>query len=267
MCGLERSSAPDLTLIVPVLDEAESLPTLWREIEDALADIGRSAEIIFVDDGSTDSSADVIAGFIHQDPRVRLLRLKTHAGLTAAFDAGFKASRGRVVVTMDGDLQNDPRDIAPMLDRLEGVDAVVGWRRIRADRWSKRVSSRVANAIRNRVTGDVVSDSACSLRVLRRECLAALPPFQGMHRFVPTLLRMEGYRVEEMVVAHRPRRFGRSKFGIANRVVVAFEDLLAVRWMLSRRLRYSVVDETASGPEPGVQADARPDIEPRPRTR
>ena len=150
---------------------------------------------------------------------------------------------------MDGDLQNDPREIGPMLMQLEGVDAVVGWRQTRADRWSKRLSSRVANAIRNWVTGDVVNDSACSLRVMRRECLVGLPPFKGMHRFMPTLLRMNGHRVTEMVVGHRPRRFGHSKFGIRNRALVAFEDLLAVRWMLMHRLRYSVVENTADGPE------------------
>jgi 4-amino-4-deoxy-L-arabinose transferase-like glycosyltransferase len=243
MSGPERSRAPELSIVLPVLDEAPNLPTLWRELEAVLANLGRSAEIIFVDDGSTDASAEVIGGLIQQDPRIRLLRFKGHAGLTAAFDAGFRAARGRIVVTMDSDLQNDPRDIGPMLARLESVDAVVGWRQIRADRWSKRLSSRVANAIRNWVTGDVVNDSACSLRAMRRECLSALPPFQGMHRFVPTLLRMSGYRVAEMIVEHRPRRFGRSKFGIRNRARVAFEDLLAVRWMLARRLHYSVVDE------------------------
>jgi len=239
----------DLSIVVPVFDEAENLPMFWRELEEVLGGLGRSVEIIFVDDGSLDTSAEVIRGFMKQDPRIRLLRLQAHTGLTAAFDAGFTAARGRAVITMDSDLQNDPRDIGPMLARIESVDAVVGWRHPRADRWAKRLSSRVANAIRNWVTRDDVRDSACSLRAIRRECLTALPPFTGMHRFVPTLLRMNGYRVDEMVVHHRPRRFGRSKFGIRNRALVALVDLLAVRWMLARRLRYSFVEETAAAPE------------------
>jgi glycosyltransferase involved in cell wall biosynthesis len=235
----------DLSVVVPVLNEVENLPILYGELEAVLADLRCRAEIVFVDDGSTDGSAEVIGRLIEQDPRVRLLRFRAHAGLTAAFDAGYRRARGRIVVTMDCDLQNDPRDVGPMLARLADADAVVGWRRLRADPWSRRVSSRVANAIRNRVTGDVVNDSACSLRAVRRECLATLPPFRGMHRFVPTLLRMNGYRVTEIEVRHRPRRFGRSKFGIGNRAFVAFEDLLAVRWMLRHRLRYSVVEEPA----------------------
>jgi dolichol-phosphate mannosyltransferase len=250
MPGPDAQPALNLSIVVPVFDEADNLPVLWRELEMVLASLRRSAEVIFVDDGSTDGSAEVIKGLIKADPRVRLLRFKANAGLTAAFYAGFKAARGEIVVTMDGDLQNDPREIGPMLKQLEGVDAVVGWRQTRADRWSKRLSSRVANAIRNRVTGDVVNDSACSLRVIRRECLAGLPPFKGMHRFMPTLLRMNGHRVAEMIVGHRPRRFGRSKFGIRNRALVAFEDLLAVRWMLMHRLRYSVVENnTTEAPE------------------
>ena len=249
MPGPEQQPGLGLSIVVPVFDEADNLPVLWQELEVVLASLGRSAEVIFVDDGSTDGSAEVIKGLIKEDPRIRLLRFETNAGLTAAFDAGFRAARGEIVVTMDGDLQNDPREIGPMLMQLEGVDAVVGWRQTRADRWSKRLSSRVANAIRNWVTGDVVNDSACSLRAMRRECLAGLPPFKGMHRFMPTLLRMNGHRVAEMIVGHRPRRFGRSKFGIRNRALVAFEDLLVVRWMLKRRLRYSVVEDTAETPE------------------
>jgi glycosyltransferase involved in cell wall biosynthesis len=237
------SAVPELSIVLPVFQEAENLPILWQELEETLETLGRSAEVIFVDDGSTDGSTDVIRGLAKQDPRVRLVRFEANAGLSAAFFAGFQAARGRIVVSLDSDLQSDPRDIATLLDAVHGVDAAVGWRQVRHDSWLKRVSSRVANGIRDRVTGHRVRDSACSLRVMRRECVAAIPPFSGMHRFVPTLLRTAGYTVVEVPVHHRPRRFGRSKFGVRNRALRAFVDLLAVRWMLNRRLRYQIVEE------------------------
>lgn len=233
----------DVSVILPVFNGAENLPILWQELEEVLRGLGQPTEVIFIDDGSTDGSADVIRTLVHRDARVRLLRFRAHAGLTAAFHAGFTATRGRIIVTMDSDLQSDPRDIGTLLAGLESCDAAVGWRRVRQDSWLKRVSSRLANAIRNALTGDRVRDSACSLRAMRRECQDAIPPHDGMHRFVPTLLKMAGYRVLEVPVNHRPRRFGRSKFGIRNRLRRPFEDLLAVRWMMARRLRYEIVEE------------------------
>jgi dolichol-phosphate mannosyltransferase len=232
------TSEPALSIVVPVYDEVDNLPQLWDEIELTLGRIGLSAEVIFVDDASTDASADVIRRLMAQDARVRLVTLDPHAGLTAAFHAGFGAARGRIVATLDSDLQNDPRDLVPLLAALDHADAAVGWRQKRNDPWMKRISSRIANAVRNRLTREEVHDSACSLRVMRRECASAVPPYNGMHRFVPTLLRRAGYCVVEVPVHHRPRRFGRSKFGIRNRALRGFVDLLAVRWMLQRALRY-----------------------------
>jgi len=234
------SQAPELSVIVPVFNEVENISPLWRELDAVLGRLGRSAEVVFVDDGSTDGSADAIRALMAGDPRVRLLCFDANAGLTAAFHAGYGAARGRIVATLDADLQNDPRDLPPLLAALEGADAAVGWRRERHDPWPKRVSSRIANAIRNWLTGDEVRDSACSLRVMRRECVGAIPPYTGMHRFVPTLLRTAGYRVIEVPVQHRPRRFGRSKYGIRNRALRAFVDLLAVQWMMRRAVRYRV---------------------------
>jgi glycosyltransferase involved in cell wall biosynthesis len=173
-----------------------------------------------------------------REPRARLVRLDANTGLTAAFDAGYAASRGRIVVTLDADLQNDPRDIPRLLEALEDADAAVGWRRARHDSWLKRVSSRIGNGVRNRISGDHVRDSACSLRAMRRECLGALPPYNGLHRFVPTLLRTAGFRVVEVPVQHRPRRFGRSKYGVRNRAARGLVDLLAVTWMMRRALHY-----------------------------
>jgi glycosyltransferase involved in cell wall biosynthesis len=241
----------DLSVVLPVFNEAENVPILWPELDETLREIGGACEIIFVDDGSTDGSAGLIRALVTRDRRVRLLRFRANAGLTAAFHAGFRAARGRVVVTLDTDLQNDPRDIRLLLAQLGRHDAAVGWRQRREDPWLKRVASRVGNSIRDAVTGDLVHDSACSLRAMYRECVEAIPPYDGMHRFVPTLLRMAGYRVVEVAVSHRPRRFGRSKFGIRNRARRGFEDLLVVRWMMARRLRHEAVEDLrAETPDP-----------------
>jgi 4-amino-4-deoxy-L-arabinose transferase-like glycosyltransferase len=251
---------PSVSIVLPVHNEADSLPVLWDELLGVLPRFGGRVEVIFVDDGSTDASADVLRGLVKRDPRVRLLRFERQIGLTAAFIAGLRAARGEILATMDSDLQNDPADLEVLLRHLDGADAAVGARLIRHDSWLKRVSSCVANAIRNRVTHEDVVDSACSLRVMRRACLEAWPPYEGMHRFVPTLLRLAGHRVVVVPVHHRPRRFGRSKFSVRNRAFAAFLDLLAVAWMGRRRLRYHVVEDVGGiGVEPREHAR---DLEP-----
>jgi glycosyltransferase involved in cell wall biosynthesis len=197
-----------------------------------------------VDDGSRDRSAEIIRGFRDADRRVRLVRLKANAGETAATDAGFKAAGGRLVVTMDADLQNDPHDIPALLGHLDRWDAVTGWRTNRGegDNMVRRVSSRVANRARNWLSDETVQDSGCTFRAFRRECLRGLVLYRGFHRFIPTLLKMRGYRVIEVPVRNRPRRFGQSKYGVLNRVFVATADLLVVRWMKNRMLRYEVAE-------------------------
>ena len=173
-----------------------------------------------------------------------VLRLKANAGETAATDAGLKSVRGRYVVVMDVDLQNDPHDIPGMLAHLDQWDAVTGWRVNRAagDSWVRRISSRIANGVRNKLSDETVQDSGCTFRAFRRECLRDLVLYRGLHRFIPTLLKMRGFRVLEVPVNHRPRRFGQSKYGIGNRAVRALVDLLAVRWMKDRLLRYEVAE-------------------------
>lgn len=242
------SPAPALSIVLPVYNEVDNLGPLWAELAELLPTLAESVEVIFVDDGSTDGSGDVLARLAKDDRRIRLLRFEANAGLSAAFYAGLKATRGRVVATMDSDLQSDPRDIAMLMTYLGDADAVVGWRFIRHDSWLKRLSSRIANGIRKAVTGDSVQDSACSLRVMRGECVDAVPPYTGMHRFVPSLLKLAGFRVVEVPVHHRPRRFGQSKYGVGNRAVTAFVDLLAVRWMMRRRLRYRIAEEIPPRP-------------------
>jgi glycosyltransferase involved in cell wall biosynthesis len=202
-------------------------------------------EVVFVDDGSRDRSAEIIRGLRDADPRVRLVRLKANAGETAATDAGLHAARGRRIVTMDADLQNDPRDIPTLLRALEQWDLVTGWRVNRGDGDSivRRASSRIANRVRNWISDDVIQDSGCTFRAFRRECLRGLVLYRGFHRFIPTLLKMNGYRVLEVPVRNRPRRFGQSKYGVLNRAFVATADLLVVRWMKSRALRYEVAED------------------------
>ena len=240
------SGAPlDLSVVIPVYNEEDNLPLLMPELRAVLDGLGLAYEVLFVDDGSRDRSAEIVRGFREDDPRVRLVRLKANAGETAATDAGFKAARGRLVVTMDADLQNDPRDIPLLLRHLEQWDAVTGWRVSRRDGDSllRRLSSRVANRVRNRLSDDVIRDSGCTFRAFRRECLRGLVLYRGFHRFIPTLLKMRGYRVLEVPVRNRPRRFGQSKYGVLDRVFGATADLLVVRWMKSRILRYEVAED------------------------
>ena len=238
------SGSVDLSIVVPVYNEEENLPLLWPELRGVLDPTGLRYEVIFVDDGSQDRSAEIIREFSGRDARVRLVRLKANAGETAATDAGFKVVRGRHVVVMDADLQNDPRDIPGMLAHLDRWDAVSGWRVNRAagDSWIRRLSSRIANRVRNALSEETIQDSGCTFRAFRRECLRHLVLYRGFHRFLPTLLKMQGFRVLEVPVNHRPRRFGTSKYGIGNRALRAFVDLLVVRWMKDRQLRYEVTE-------------------------
>ena len=238
------TSGPDLSIVLPVFNEAESLPILWEELVPVVKTLGLAVEVIFVDDGSTDGSADFVRVIMATDPRVRLIRFAANSGLSAAFAAGLRAARGTVVVTMDSDLQSDPAEIPGLLAHLDRWDAACGWRRARRDPWLKRASSRIANGVRAAVLGDRIRDSACSLRAMHRRCIGSLDPFQGFHRFIPGLLRQAGYRVIEVPVHHRPRRFGTSHYGVRNRAWRGVVDLLGVRWMQSRRLRYETVEDT-----------------------
>ena len=235
----------EISVVIPVYNEEESLPILWPELRSVLEGFGKPFEVVFVDDGSRDTSAEIIRALHDEDARVRLVRLKTNAGETAATDAGFKAARGRLVVSMDADLQNDPQDIPALLSHLDRWDAVTGWRTNRGDGDSvvRRASSRIANRIRNWLSEESIQDSGCTFRAFRRECLRGLVLYRGFHRFIPTLLRMRGYRVIEVPVHNRPRRFGQSKYGVMNRVFVATTDLLVVRWMKNRFLRYEVAED------------------------
>ncbi|HZM71128.1 MAG TPA: glycosyltransferase family 2 protein [Candidatus Cryosericum sp.] len=235
--------AVDLSIVIPVFNERDNLEPLLREIAASLSGLEVSYEVLMIDDGSTDGSDEALRRLRDVYPALRVVRFARNAGQTAAMDAGFRRARGDVIVTLDADLQNDPVDIPRLLRELAGWDAIVGVRQVRRDSFVRRVSSRVANCVRNRLSDETISDTGCSLKAYRREALSRLVLYDGMHRFLPTLLKMEGFRVRELPVGHRPRAHGRSKYGISNRLVPSFLDLLAVRWMKKRRLRYEVADD------------------------
>ena len=235
-------SAPDLSVVFPVFNEEENLPILMGEIARALGGTPWSYEVIAVDDGSRDRSLAVLDELRATYPRLRVLTFAKNSGQTAALDAGWRAARGRYVVSLDADLQNDPADIPGMVHKLEesGVDMVIGVRVNRHDTWSRRMQSKIGNGVRNWLTHDQVTDTGCSLKLVRREAVEKVKLFTGMHRFLPTLVRLQGYKVNEMPVNHRARQFGVSKYGAMNRAFRGLVDCLAVRWMGSRLLQYEV---------------------------
>jgi glycosyltransferase involved in cell wall biosynthesis len=223
--------------------------------------LGRPYEVLLIDDGSTDGSFAAMIRLASDDPAVRVIRQARNAGQSAALEAGFRHARGAIVVTLDADLQNDPADIPLLLARLEDAEAacdvVCGVRVSRRDGWVRRLSSGIANAVRNRLTHESVADVGCTLRACRAEYLRRIPVWKGMHRFLPTLLRMEGARIAEVDVSHRPRRFGKPKYNIRNRLWRASADLLGVRWLqarwIDRRLaeEVEVCNQTAIGSPSG----------------
>jgi dolichol-phosphate mannosyltransferase len=230
------NAAPFLSVVVPFFDERDAAADLHAELVAALAGVAGGVELLYVDDGSRDGTGEVLAKLAAEDSRVRVLSFPANRGQTAALAAGFRAARGEVIATLDGDGQNDPADLPRLLAALDGADVVNGIRTNRCDAWHRRLSSRVANAVRNWATGERVTDVGCSLRVMRASHLRRVKLQRGMHRFLPTLLRLEGARLAELPVSHRPRRTGRSKYGISNRLFVVLADLLAVRWMIRRHL-------------------------------
>jgi len=233
----------DISIVAPVYNEEENLPILVSQLVDVLNPLGKSYEMIFVDDASTDGSRSILKEMIPRVPQIRILGFKKNCGETAAGAAGLKAARGDVVITIDADLQNDPKDIPMLLGYLGDYDMVTGWRQKRDDSWVKRVTSKIANRIRNTLSGETIRDSGCTYRAYKRECLENIKLYKGMHRFMPTLVKMEGFRVIEVPIAHHPRQFGVSKYTTWNRMWRAFVDLLAVRWMKSRHIHYEIDEQ------------------------
>lgn len=241
-------STPEISIVVPAYHEEDNVPLLADELRRELDGRGiTSFEVIFVDDGSADRTAERARAETARDPRFRLVRLAKNGGESAATEAGIRSARGAIVVTMDCDLQNAPADIPALLDPvIKGdADCACGYRsdRTAGDTPWRLVQSRVANAIRNWGTGDRVIDAGCTFRAFRRECVERVKIFRGMHRFLPTLMRLEGYSVVEVPVQNRARLHGHSKYGMWNRAFAAFYDLLAVRWMRTRVVPWRIAED------------------------
>lgn len=234
---------PELSVVIPVYNEEEALPGTLTELREALDGAGLTQwEALCIDDGSRDRSVAVVREFAAADPRFRLIKFKHNCGQTAAFDAGFRHARGVLVGMMDADGQNDPHDFPNLIRELRArqVDMMCGIRKKRQDSGIRKISSKIANNFRNWVTRETVTDVGCSIRVFRRDCIDRIKLYEGLHRFFPTLFRIEGYTISEIPVNHRPRTRGVSKYGVWNRLWRGLKDLYAVRWMQWRALRYVI---------------------------
>jgi dolichol-phosphate mannosyltransferase len=236
---------PHLSVVFPVYNEEQNVPILLDEIAKALDGKGWTYEIVAADDGSTDGSLAALRAARAKHPMLRIIALEKNSGQTAALDAAWRAARGQYVVSLDADLQNDPADIPAMMKKLDdlGVDMVIGVRVNRNDTFSRKLQSKIGNGVRNWITHDQITDTGCSLKLVRREAIDRVKLYTGMHRFLPTLVRMQGYKVAEMPVNHRARQYGVSKYGAMNRAFRGLADCLAVRWMSKRVLDYRAHEE------------------------
>jgi dolichol-phosphate mannosyltransferase len=228
------------SVIIPVHNEEKSLPPLLQELEEVMTALNEPWEVIVVDDSSTDGTWDTLKKSHVVLPQLKGIQLKKQFGQTAALLAGLKSAQGNVLLTLDGDGQNDPHDIPRLISALHDVDCVSGCRIRRQDSWDKRVTSRFANGLRRWLLGDDLHDTGCSLKAFYASCYANIKLFKGMHRFLPSLLMIEGYQVKEIPVSHRPRKSGKSHYSLFNRGFSTINDLLAVWWMKQRHIQVEV---------------------------
>ena len=240
MTGSNSTRKVKYSFVLPVFNEVDNLGILLTELNTTIAEISAVCEIIFVDDHSTDGSGETLHKYALEQQNIRTIRFVENRGQSAALSAGFQLAAGEYVITLDSDLQNDVRDILKMLAHIPDYDMVTGSRVKRNDSWIKKLDSRIANFIRNKLTRENIWDTGCSLKIMRRDLLNRIKMFKGMHRFLPTLMKMEGASVLEIPVSHRPRTHGDSKYGTWDRAISGFRDLLVVRWMQDRFIEYKI---------------------------
>lgn len=232
------TQSPEISVILPGYNEADNIDAMLAQVDAALNGVGRPFEILYVDDGSTDDSMDKLERAKARYHNLRVLRHHANFGQSAGIFSGIEAARGELVVTMDADLQNDPADLPAMLELLnhQQVDAVCGVRQKRQDKGMKIFVGLVANRVRRRALNDAITDAGCSMRVMRRGALGQLPAFRALHRFLPTIMMIHGFKVIEMPVSHRAREAGLSKYGVGNRVWVGIYDIWGLWWYRRRFL-------------------------------
>ena len=239
------ATVPTLSLVVPCYNEQDNLRPLVAAIQAAVDPLKLPYEVVITDDCSTDKSWEILKELAASDARIRAQRFAFNCGESAASWAGLKAALGQYLVTLDADLQNDPKDLLRFLEALQHFDCVCGTRvetRGKGDNFIRIASSRIANWVRNKLSGEQISDAGCTYRAFKRECIENLKFFKGMHRFLPTLFQIEGFTVTEIAVTNQPRFAGQSHYGVWNRLFASFYDLLAVRWMKKRMFRYQIAE-------------------------
>ena len=237
--------APEISLVIPCYNEEGNLRELVKAIRESVDPLNISYEVVITDDCSKDKSWEILKELAASDPRIRVQKFAFNCGESAASFAGLKAARGKYLFTLDADLQNDPKDLPKFLVQLKSFDCVCGTRvkaRGDGDNFIRIASSRIANAVRNKLSGEKIADAGCTYRAFRRECIGNLKFFKGMHRFLPTLFKIEGHTVTEIEVGNNPRFAGQSNYGVWNRLFASFYDLLAVRWMKKRMFKYQVAE-------------------------
>lgn len=233
----------EYSVIIPLKNEEENIIDLIQELEPVMQGLKKTWELICIEDGSTDKTLEILTKLLSQKPYLKLIVFKKNYGQSSAFDAGFKAAKGQYVITLDGDRQNDPKDIPRLLKAIQNHDLACGIRMNRKDPLSKKLISWVANKVRRFICDDGVSDTGCSLKVYRASALKKIKMYQGMHRFLPALFKIEGLRIIEIPVNHRERVKGHTKYNFFNRSFNTLADLAAVRWMGKRQLRYQINKE------------------------
>jgi len=254
----EPTSPPALSVVVPLHNERGNLEPLAAELLPALRSVGISFEVILVDDGSSDGSPELLRSLAPRYPELRALCSSPNRGQSAALLAGFDAARGTVLATLDGDLQNDPADLAELLRWYPEYDMVVGFRRRRQDSPARRVGSRLAYLVRNALLRDGIRDTGCSLKVFRASLVRDMPRFRGLHRFLPYLAQLQGATVKQVPVNHRPRVREESNYGLLDRLGPGIEDLVGMIWIRRRRARGGQVQEATTGEVPRDAASTSP---------